>query len=158
MKSVYLNANLIYGECLKIVSTRSWKRKIKTGDLDKIRIKGYTLFTSILTRMEVMQRLVREENKTYSEARKTYFKILDRYNINELCGLNKKNLLTNTFIDLIGRSNLDFKDALHLKIASRLKLSVVTHDKKFRKNFSLQEDKIKFYSKIYKPEELFLDD
>jgi predicted nucleic acid-binding protein len=68
--------------------------------------------------------------------------------------LNKKNLLTNTFIDLVIKSNLDFKDALHLEIASKQKLLVVTHDKKFIKNASLHKDKQKFYSKVCKPEDL----
>ena len=57
-------------------------------------------------------------------------------------------------MDLAGVSRLDFKDALHLEIASKRNLTVVTHDKKFIKNASTHELKERFYSAVVKPEEL----
>ena len=150
MKLIYINANLVYGECLKFISSR----KIKTGILDLLRKQDYLFITSILTKMEVMQRLIREEQLSVFKARKTYEFIIRKYEMQEISSLNKKNLLTNTFIDVVIKSNLDFKDALHLEIASKRKLLVVTHDKKFIKNASKHEDKQKFYSKVCKPEDL----
>lgn len=150
MNLIYLNANLIYGECLKIVS----RRNIKTGVLDVFKTRNFLFFTSILTKMEIIQRLIREEQISLSKARNIYFFITKKYKIQQIESLNKKNLLTNTFIDLVIKSNLDFKDALHLEIASKQKLLVVTHDKKFIKNASLHKDKLKFYSKVVKPEDL----
>jgi predicted nucleic acid-binding protein len=150
MKLIYLNANLIYGECLKVVSGKM----IKTGVLDLLRVKNYKFTTSILTKMEIIQRLIREKQLKLEIARKIYSIMTEKFNITQIESLNKKNLLTNTFIDLVIKSNLDFKDALHLEIASKQKLLVVTHDKKFIKNASLHKDKLKFYSKVCKPEEL----
>jgi len=149
MKLIYLNANLIYGECLKNLN-----KKIKTGVLDLLRQKNYLFITSILTKMEILQRLIREQQLTTNKARELYENTINLFKIQQISSLNKKNLLTNTFIDLVIKSNLDFKDALHLEIASKQKLIVVTHDKKFLKNASLHQDKLKFYSKVVKPEEL----
>ncbi len=154
MKLIYINANLVYGECLKVLSQKNWKRIIKTGVLDLLREKQFLFITSILTKMEVMQRLIREEQVELDKARKLYSLVTRTYNIQQISSLNKKNLLTNTFIDLVIKSNLDFKDALHLEIASKQKLIVVTHDKKFIRYASKHKDKLKFYSQVVKPEEL----
>ena len=155
MNIIYINANLIYGECLKFISRVKWSRTIKTGALVELRNRNYLFITSILTKMEIIQRLVREEQIELTRARKVYLEITKKFKIQQIESLNKKNLLTNTFIDLVIRTNLAFKDALHLEIASKQKLIVVTHDKKFIKNASKHKDKQRFYSKIVKPEELF---
>ena len=155
MTILYLNANIIYGECLNIISNNKWKRNIKNNVINKLKSCEYKLTTSVLTKMEIMQRLIREESCTVKKARNAYFKVLNKYNIAQLSSLNKKNLLTNSFIDFVASSNLDFKDALHLEIASKYGFIVVTHDKKFRKNFSKHQDKLKFYNSVVKPEDLF---
>src|SRR5690606_18216794 len=129
-------------------------RNIKVGILELLKEKNYLFITSILTKMEIMRRLIREEQLKIDKAREIYEHITNKFNIQQIESLNKKNLLTNTFIDLVIKSNLDFKDALHLEIASKQKLIVVTHDKKFIKNASIHKDKLKFYSKVVKPEEL----
>ena len=157
MDIIYINANLVYGECLKFISKKKWGRNIKTGALDVLRSRNYLFITSILTKMEVIQRLIREEQVDLVRGREVYEVITKKFKIQQISSLNKKNLLTNTFIDLVIRTNLDFKDALHLEIASKRKLIVVTHDKKFIKNASKHEDKQKFYSKVVKPEKLFHD-
>jgi predicted nucleic acid-binding protein len=154
MNSIYLNANIIYGECLKLIFKKSWNRNIKTGILEHLRKRNYRFSTSILTRTEIMQRLVREEQLRANKAREIYKQITEKYEIYQIESLNKKNLLTNYFMDVVAKSNLDFKDALHLDIASKNELIVVTHDKKFHKNYSMHKDKLKFYSKVIKPEEL----
>ena len=154
MRLLYVNANILYGECLKQLEHASWKRKIKVGIVASLRQKGFVLFTSILTKMEIIQRLVREENCSLLQAREIYNSYLEQYKIHQINSLNKFNLLTNTFIDVVLSSNLDFKDALHLKIAAQRNLIVVTHDKKFRKSFSQHKDKLKFYSEVCKPEDL----
>ncbi len=128
---IYINANLLYGECLKLLSKHSWKRTIRTGIVKALLEKHYTFTTSILTRMEIMQRLIREENCSVLQARRRYDDVCEKFSISQISSLNKHNLLTNDFIDVIAKSNLDFKDALHLAIASKHKLIVVTHDKKF---------------------------
>lgn len=150
METIYLNANLLYGECLKLIA----KRNIKSSRVKELYEAKYYLFTSILTKTEITQRLIREESVNIGLARKIYQEITKKYNIKQISSLNKKNLLTNTFMDFVAKSNLDFKDALHLEIASKLDLLVVTHDKKFLKNSSKHKDKQKFYSKVVNPEDL----
>ncbi|MFT4312388.1 MAG: type II toxin-antitoxin system VapC family toxin [Candidatus Woesearchaeota archaeon] len=155
MKLLYLNANILYGECLKKIQKRSWRRLIKTGVLENL--ENYSFFTSTLTKMEIIQRLVRDENIHLDRARKLFSQIVREFNVTQISSLNKLNLLTNTFIDNVLSSNLDFKDALHLEIASKYKLDVLTHDKKFLKNHSQHKDKEKFYSRVYKSDDLFDD-
>jgi predicted nucleic acid-binding protein len=150
MKNLYLNANLLYGECLKLIA----KRNIKTSRVKELYEARHHLFTSILTKTEITQRLIREEGVNINFARNIYQEVTKEHNIRQISSLNKKNLLTNTFMDFVAKSNLDFKDALHLEIASKLNLIVVTHDKKFIKNSSKHEDKQKFYSRVVKPEDL----
>lgn len=150
MRLVYLNANLIYGECLKLIT----RRNIRTGVLTALRAKGYVFITSILTKTEILHTLIVEKQLSALKARIVYECVRETFNIQQIESLNKRNLLTNTFMDLAGVSRLDFKDALHLAIASTQKLLVVTHDKKFIKNASTHECKQKFYSAVVKPEEL----
>ncbi len=157
MKTVYINANLLYGECLRLLSTSRWKRTIRTGVLVLLRKRQYSFTTSILTRTEILQRLMREENCTIRKARSLYDRVMREYEVSEISSLNKRNLLTNTFMDLVAKANLDFKDALHLDIASKVRMVVVTHDKKFRGAFSQHPDKLRFYSRVVKPEELLND-
>ena len=153
-KPLYLNANLIYSEALNYIKKPYWKRNIKTGTLTKLKNEGYGLVTSILTRMEIMQRLHREENKTSSYSRRLYTQILQDYEIAEIIPIEDHIPLNVAFIDAIGCSKLDFKDALHLTIARKLKMPVCTHDKKFRGDFSQHEAKKNFYERVFKPEEL----
>lgn len=153
MTILYLNANIIYGECLSLVSSTKRKKKIRANILEKLKSYNYKLTTSVLTKLEIMQRLIRDESCSIVKARNAYFRIMTEYNITQISSLNKKNLLTNTFIDSVASSNLDFKDALHLDIASKYGFVVVTHDKKFKKSFSKHKDK--FYNSVVKPEELF---
>jgi predicted nucleic acid-binding protein len=104
--------------------------------------------------MEVIQRLSLEENLPLRQARTTYNEILNKFQILELTAIWKYAPLTDYLIDTLATSNLDFKDALHLSIAKKWKIPLCTHDKKMRKNFSNHEEKIKFYEKVFKPEEL----
>ena len=157
MDIIYINANLIYGECLKLVSKPKWNRKIKTGVLDALRERKYLFVTSILTKMEIIQRLIRENQVRIDDAREVYSTITKHFNIQHISSLNKKNLLTNNFIDSVIKLNLDFKDALHLDIASKRSFLVVTHDKKFIKYASTHLAKKRFYSKVVKPEDLLND-
>ena len=157
MEIIYINANLIYGECLKLISKSKWSNKIKTGVLKLLLKKEYIFATSILTKMEIIQRLIREKQVRLNKAREIYETILKEFEIQQISSLNKKSLLTNTFIDSVIRLNLDFKDALHLSIASKQNLVVVTHDKKFIKYASTHLAKQRFYSKVIKPEDLLND-
>ena len=153
-KPLYLNANLVYSEALNIIKKPNWKRKIKTGTLSKLQREGYQLVTSILTRMEVMQRLCREENKRTTEARRIYQSVIENNGIAEIVSIDDKVILSNDFIDHLACSNLDFKDAIHLTIAKKLKIPLCAHDKKLRRDFSNHSDKTKFYDKVFKPQEL----
>ncbi len=135
MKLLYLNANILYGECLRLISKRNWKRKIKSSVTSQLLSRGFSLTTSILTKTEIIQRLIREENCSIKQARDVFLKILREFEIILISSLNKRNLLTNTFMDIVAISNLDFKDAIHLDIASKNKITVVTHDKKLEKTF-----------------------
>mgnify|MGYP001342785767 CR=1 FL=1 len=153
-RPLYLNANLLYSEALNYIKKQHWKRAIKTGTLKKLKENGFKLVTSILTRMEVMQRLSLEENQTITQARKIYFEIVDKYNIKEITAIHRYIVLHDDFIETIARSNLDFKDAFHLQIAKNTDIPLCTHDKKLRKNYSNHEAKSKFYEAVFKPEDL----
>ena len=150
---LYLNANLLYGEGLFQIRKKHWKRKIKIGTLRKL-LKKYHLVTSILTRMEFIQRLSIEENIPLATVRKIYHAIIEEYRILEITGIDKYVNLTDCFIDSLATSNLGFKDAIHLQIAKQCRIPLCTHDKKMKKNFSNHEHKSKFYSEVYKPQEL----
>ncbi|MFH1972982.1 MAG: hypothetical protein ABIJ18_05915 [archaeon] len=153
--ALYLNANILYGEVLNYIQKPEWKIKIKTqGTLNKLKKEGYCLVTSVLTRMEIVQRLRREQHKTSKEARSLYYTIIQDYTITEIAGLHHIMNLSDAFLDDISKRNIDFKDALHLKIAEILSIPVCTHDKKIRKGFSQHKDKEKYYSEVYKPEDL----
>ena len=153
-KPLYLNANLIYSEALNSIKKQEWKREIKSGTLTKLKTEGFSLVTSILTRMEVIQRLCREENLSLEKARVTYNSILNEQKIMEITSIENHTPLNDAFIDQIAASNLDFKDALHLQIAKKLGIPVCTHDKKERENFSQHPEKSKFYDSVFKPQEL----
>ena len=152
-EKIYLNANIIYGDSLKCIAKPTWKRTIKTGILERI-AQNYDLTTSILTKMEVIQRLMREENCSNKMARKAFQTTVQKFNISIIASINKFNILTNTFLDRVAIANLDFKDAIHLEIASKSRLLLVTHDKKFHKAFSQHPDKQKFYTQVVKPEDI----
>lgn len=154
LRPLYLNANIIYSEALNYVRKGHWKREIKGGTLQKLREQGYDLVTSIVTRMEIIQRLQREENLHRDLAREVYHSILNEQGIMEITGIHKHVELNDPYLDSIGSSNLDFKDAIHLTIAKKLGIPVCTHDKKVRQNFSQHEEKSRFYERVFKPEEL----
>lgn len=105
MELLYLNANLLYGECLKLLEHSKWKRKIKIGVISKLRDHNFTFTTSILTKTEILQRLIREESCSIKKARNIFSKILEKYDVILISSLNKRNLLTNTFMDLVASSN-----------------------------------------------------
>ncbi len=151
---LYLNANIIYSEALNYIRQEHWKRKIKGGTIGKLRQEGFDLTTSILTRMEVIQRLNREENIPLGKAREVYHAILGDNQIVEITGIHKHIELNDPYLDNLVASNLDFKDALHLTIAKKLNMPVCTHDKKIRGEFSQQAEKSRFYERVFKPEEL----
>ncbi len=151
---LYLNANLVYGEALNRIKKPNWKRNIKAGTLAKLQNEGYSLVTSILTRMEVIQRLCREENKKVEYARRTYHRILEDYKIVEITSIDKHVNLSDALIDRIATSRIDFKDSIHLRVAERLKIPVCTHDKKLRDGFSQHDKKMRWYGRVFKPHEL----
>jgi len=156
-KPLYLNANLIYGETLKLVKKKHWKQEIKTnGYLPKLKLKGYNLVTSILTRTEVMQRLMRDLNKTPNQAREAYTTIIQNNGIMEITDIHKLVPLTPALLDQIGTTKLDFKDAIHLSIAKKLGIWFCTHDKRAhdKDNWSLHPVKKRFYEHVFKPEQL----
>lgn len=151
---LYLNANIIYSEALNYIKKPNWKRNIKTGTIPKLKREGYGLVTSILTRMEVLQRLCSEENLNSQKAREIFHSIINDHKILEITAIDEHIKLNDAYIDKIGTSNLDFKDALHLTIAQKLDMPVCTHDKKARGNFSQHEEKSKFHNQVFKPQEL----
>ncbi len=151
---LYLNANLIYSEALNYLRKDHWQREIKTGTLQKLREKGYHLVTSLLTRMEVIQRLHFEENINPEKSREMYNIVLNDFHIMEISGIDNLITLNDPLIDQVGTLNLKFQDALHLLLAKRLDIPLCTHDKKILKNFSQHPQKVKFYHRVYKPEDV----
>ena len=151
---LYLNANLVYGETLKLVKNNSWKRKIKSGTIIKLKKEGYNLITSVLTRMEVMQNLRKRENISVIKARKVYQQVLEQFDIAEIIDVNNHIILNASYLDSIAKTRLDFKDALHITIAKKLKVPLCTHDRKAKEKSIQHEAKKEFYKEVYKPEEL----
>lgn len=151
---LYLNANLIYSEVLNNLQKEHWQREIKTGTLWKLREKGYHLVTSILTRMEVIQRMHWEENINLEQCREMYLTILENFQIVEITAIDRFIILNDPFLDHIGTLNLKLQDALHLLLAKKLDIPLCTHDKKILKNFSQHQQKIRFYNRVYKPEDI----
>ncbi len=129
------------------LSKHNWKRKIKAGIAQRLLDSGFRLVTSILTKTEILKQLIQKENCSISLARTIFQDVLDRFQIVLIASLNKRNLLTNTFMDIVAVSNLGCTS-----VASKSKLTVVTHDKKFYK--ASHNDKMKFYSDVVKPSEL----
>lgn len=152
--SLYLNANLVYSEALNYLQKEYWQREIKTGTLAKLREKGYHLVTSIFTRMEVIQRLHLEENSNPEKSRDIYNQILGDFHILEITAVEDFITLNDPFLDQVGTLNLKLQDALHLVLAKKLDIPLCTHDKKVLKNFSQHPQKVKFYHRVYKPEEV----
>ena len=151
---LYLNANLVYSEALKDIRKPHWNRDIKTGILEELMKKGYHLVTSVLTRMEVIQRLSIEENIRLNKAREVYQSILNKHQILEITSIHHIVHINDAFIDKLATSNLEFRDALHLAIAKSLRIPLCTHDKKIRGNFSNHEQKTRFYDEVFKPQDL----
>ena len=152
---LYLNANLIYSETLNFIEKENWKSKIKTGGtLTKLNKEGYNLVTSVLTRMEVVQRLNREKGLSVEKARKIYLSILDHHKVLEIIDTHNHISLTAAMLEEVMCSNLDLKDALHLSVAKSLDIPLCTHDKKIRGNYSQHTEKKSYYEKVFKPEEL----
>ena len=152
---LYLNANLIYSESLNLIEKENWISRIKSGGtLTKLNKEGYNLVTSVLTRMEVVQRLNREKGLSVEKARKIYLSILDYHKILEMIDTHNHMSLTAARLAKVMRSNLDLKDALHLSVAKSLDIPLCTHDKKVRGNYSQHEEKKSYYEKVFKPEEL----
>ena len=90
MKLIYLNANLIYSECLKLIS----RRAIRTGALGALQAKDYIFITSILTKTEVLHALIVEKQLSIARAREVYRQITQKFEIQQIESLNKRNLLT----------------------------------------------------------------
>ncbi len=151
---LYLNANLIYSESLNYLKKDHWQREIKTGTLSKLRQKGYHLTTSILTRMEVLQRLHLEENLNHEKCRQTYVAVLNDFQIVEITGIDNLLSLNDALLDHLGTLNLRLQDALHLLLAKKLNIPLCTHDKKLLQNFSQHLQKTRFYDRVYKPEDI----
>lgn len=152
---LYLNANLIYSESLNFIEKEGWKDKIKTGGtLTKLNDSGYNLVSSVLTRMEVTQRLNREKSLSIDKARKVYNSILHHHKILEIANTHDHVSLTAAMLEEVMCSNLDLKDALHLSVAKSLDIPLCTHDKKLRGNYSQHDEKKSYYEKVFKPEEL----
>lgn len=151
---LYLNANLMYSEVLNFIKKPGWKRTIKTqGRMSKFRDAGHDLVTSTITRMEVMQRLQKEQSMTPYQSRKIFNKVREAHAI-VLLNIPTSFKFTDALLDQIGSSTLDFKDALHLALAKHCDLPVCTHDKKILGEYSKHETKQKFYEQVYKPDEV----
>lgn len=141
---LYLNANIILAEAI-----RTLKNKQK-GLLQEL--NAYELVTSILTRYEVIQNLRLIKSISYNQSKLIYFSILKKYQISEIRSIHKFHILTDDYIDKLSKTNLSFKDGLHIMIAKTFNMTVCTHDKKMSR--SRMDDKEKLYDKIFKPEDL----
>src|SRR3989338_422689 len=97
---LYLNANLIYSESLNFIEKENWKSKIKTGGtLTKLNREGYNLVTSVLTRMEVVQRLNREKGLPIKKSREIYHSVLNHHKIFEIANTQDHISLTAAMLE-----------------------------------------------------------
>lgn len=147
---LYLNANIIF-------STSYCKLKKKPhSTLGKLKESGYQLVTSVITKYEVINNLMVDSRTKLSlqQARGLYRDVIEEFQILEITALHTINILTDDFMDRMIKSNITFRDGLHLEIAKLYKKTpVCTHDKHMKQSSS-HEDKKKFYNKVYKPSEL----
>lgn len=142
---LYLNANIIYSEAIRII------KKKKNSVIKKL--KGYDLVTSILTKYEVIQNLRLNRSISYDKARSLFHHILKEYNITLISSIHKLHIMTDDFIDKLSKTNLGFKDSVHVMIAKNFSMPLCTHDKKLA--ISKIRDKEILYDQLFKPEELF---
>lgn len=108
--------------------------------------------------MEVIQRLHWEENMSPEKCREVYNTVLNDFHIIEITGLDNFISLNDPFLDQLGTLNLKLQDALHLLLAKKLNIPLCTHDKKLLKNFSNHLEKMKYYNRVYKPEDILIMD
>ena|SRR3989338_3436136 len=97
---LYLNANLIYSESLNFLEKKDWINQIKTGGtLTKLNREGYNLVTSVLTRMEVVQRLNREKGLPIKKSREIYHSVLNHHKIFEIANTQDHISLTAAMLE-----------------------------------------------------------
>ena len=153
-KPLYLNANLIFSECLNLIQKPWWRSHIKTnGTLNKLLDKGYSFFCSTLTRSEIIQKLKLEKGIQLKDSRFAFKQVLETYKIYVLANISKEIHLTDEFFDTFGKNNLTLGDYFHVRICKAYNLPICTHDKKLIK-YCKHSEKIKLYNDVYKPEEL----
>lgn len=62
--------------------------------------------------------------------------------------------LSDNLLDTIAKTPIDFTDALYILLAKKLKIPLVTHDKKMLRSYSTHYGKEKLYSLVFKPQDL----
>jgi predicted nucleic acid-binding protein len=145
-KPLYLNANLIYSELVGRLKDK------KGSTLTKLKGEGYTLVSSSLVKMEVVQNLRKLQGVRVDVARNMYDCLLEELDIVELLVHNHFRF-TENFLDTIAKTGLSLKDAIHLCIAKDANMPVCSHDTKIKKESSFGS-KESFYDNVHKPEEL----
>lgn len=143
---LYLNANLIFSEAISRLMGKN------PGTLRKLKEEQYTLISSDLVKMEIIQNLRKERSIKTEDARKLYEKIANDYAIATI-RVHDKVSLTADYLDNVAKTKLSLKDALHLDIARNTNMPVCSHDKEM-KGESRYEEKKKYYELVFKPEEL----
>lgn len=143
---LYLNANLIYSEALQRLKGGS------SGTLRKLKSDGFSLVSSILCRMEIIQNLRIEKSLDIDKARHIYNSIIEDYAIAEIL-VHEHVELTPDYLDNIAKTRLSLKDAIHLDIARSLDIPVCSHETRW-KDQACYENKQRYYEKIYKPSEI----
>lgn len=143
---LYLNANIVYSEAYCRVNRRP------NSTLKKLSEEGYTLVVSTLVRFEIVKNLRNNYGMTHFQSRRLYFEILNDYSIVELNVENHVSL-NEAYIDKLSKTEVSFKDAIHLDIARSAKMLVCSHDTKMKKGTNY-DDKKKYYSEVYKAQDL----
>lgn len=146
--TIYIDSNIIMAEGRRLIKID--KKKIngrKEGTISRLSEK-YRLLTSILSKLEVIKNLKEKEQIPLSKARSTYFKIINSFKIVEVTFIDFNPIITHHFIEDLLKANIDLKDGIHIKVAEKCKLTMVTGDKKDIAKMR------KLYSEVMAPNEI----
>jgi hypothetical protein len=151
----YPDTSYIYGRFKKQArkfknsKRKNWKPKLKIFKDSKKGLyeKNVQFILSELTEFEIKKTLMSEEGLSFENANKIYQNVLTN-EPNYLQMICFKNIKINScFLNNTLEKKLDLKDSLHMLIASKLKLVIITKE---TKKINLWK---KNYTKVMSPEE-----
>jgi len=134
-EAIYLDTTVIIAYAWNII-----KRKKEKNVLERLSEK-YILVTSLITKFECINYLIKKMGFSLSKARNLFNEIINKFKISMVSPENIK--ITYNFIEEILKAGVSFRDGLHVIIARKLKLACITGNKNHIPNMR------KLYSEVY---------